>query len=35
LPDDWKVGLIVPLFEKRDKMKSENYEGINVAYKIL
>jgi hypothetical protein len=38
MPDDWKVGLIVPLFKKRHKMKCENYRGLtllNVAYKIL
>jgi len=38
MPDDWKVGLIVPLFKKDDKMKCENYRGImlqNVTYKIL
>ena len=38
MPDDWKVGLIVPLFKKGDKMKCENYQGITVlndAHKIL
>jgi sorting nexin-29 len=38
MPDDWKIGLIIPLFEKGDKMKCENYRGItllNVTCKIL
>ena len=38
MPDDWIIGLIVPLFKKGDKMKCENYGGImllNVTYKIL
>jgi hypothetical protein len=38
MPDDWKVGLIVPLFKKGDKMRCENYRAIrllNVVYKIL
>ena len=38
MPDDWKVALIVRLFEKGDKMRCKNYRGIKllkVAYKIL
>ena len=38
IPDDWKVGLIVPLFKKGDKVKCENCRGItllNVACKVL
>jgi hypothetical protein len=38
MPCDWKVGLIVLLFKKGDKMKCENYQGIilqNVTCKIL
>ena len=38
MPDDWKVGLIVPLFKKGGKMECENYRGImllKVVYKIL
>jgi hypothetical protein len=38
MPDNWKIGLSVPLFRKGDKMKCENYGGImllNVTYKIL
>ena len=30
MPDDWKVGLIVPLFKKGGKMKRENYRGITL-----
>ena len=25
MPDDWKIGLIVPLFKKDDRIKWENY----------
>jgi hypothetical protein len=38
MPDDWKIGLIVLLFKKGDKMERENYRGmtlLNVTYKIL
>jgi sorting nexin-29 len=38
MPHDWKVGSIVSLFKKGDKMKCENYRGLtllNVEYKIL
>ena len=38
MPDEWKVGLIIPIFKTGNKMKYENYQGItllNVAYKIL
>jgi hypothetical protein len=38
MADDWKAGLIVPLYKKGNKMKCENYREItlvNVAYKIL
>jgi hypothetical protein len=38
MPGDWKIGLIVPLFRKGNKIKWENYGGImllNTAYKIL
>jgi len=38
VPDDWKIGLVVPLFKKGHKMKCENYGGITLlkaTYKIL
>jgi hypothetical protein len=37
MSDDWKVGLIVPLVKKGDKIKCENYQVVkllNVSYKI-
>ena len=38
MPDDWKMGLIVPIFKKGEKIKCENYRGtvlLNVTYKIV
>jgi hypothetical protein len=38
MPENWTVGLIVPLLKKGDKMNWENRRRIlllNVAYKIL
>ena len=38
MPDDWKMGLILSLLKKGDKVKCENCRGItllNVTYKIL
>ena len=38
MPDDWKVGVYVPLHKKEDRTKCENYRGLcllNIGYKVL
>ncbi|XP_025829084.1 uncharacterized protein LOC112904077 [Agrilus planipennis] len=37
LPEEWKMGIIKPIFKKGDRHKPENYRGItlmNTGYKI-
>ena len=38
MPDDWKVGVYVPLHKKEDRTVCENYRGLcmlSIGYKVL
>ena len=38
MPDDWKIGVIIPIHKKQDRADCNNYRGISllsVGYKLL
>ncbi|KAL1446149.1 hypothetical protein WDU94_012366 [Cyamophila willieti] len=34
VPDDWRIGIVVPLFKKGDKKKCANYRGITLTSQV-